>query len=249
MHCVLLLLLFFVIGGGLKFLVLALMISHLFFLLVLSTSTLLFAFEECRFFLVRHGQSYPNVDGRIVSSLENGVKSVNGLTDFGHTQARNAGQELYENLVVKSQVPKENILVISSPFSRAKETAEEIQSYLGCDIQIDSELRERWFGSWDEKADDNYENVWAEDAKDSKHTEFGVESVEAVARRTVKVLKAANQNRHSDHQIQALILVSHGDALQILQTSLLRKDLRTHRSLPHLNNCEVREVFLQRDIQ
>lgn len=38
----------------------------------------------------------------------------------------------------------------------------------------------------------------------------------------------------------AVVLVSHGDALQLLQCALAGRPAEQHRSLPHLENCGIR---------
>lgn len=40
----------------------------------------------------------------------------------------------------------------------------------------------------------------------------------------------------------AVVLVSHGDALQLLQCLLAGRPLEQHRSLPHLENCGIRAL-------
>ena len=45
-----------------------------------------------------------------------------------------------------------------------------------------------------------------------------------------------------EHQPWQVLLVAHGDVLQILQTAFTRVDVRTHRSLPHLETATVREL-------
>ena len=37
-----------------------------------------------------------------------------------------------------------------------------------------------------------------------------------------------------------VVMVSHGDSLQVLQTVLAGVDCAKHRSLPHLETCELR---------
>ena len=40
------------------------------------------------------------------------------------------------------------------------------------------------------------------------------------------------------------LLVSHGDALQILQTAFARREASAHRQLPHLQTAEIRRLLL-----
>ena len=49
------------------------------------------------------------------------------------------------------------------------------------------------------------------------------------------------EQRYSGRDI---LLVSHGDTLQILQAGFLRVDPSGHRRLPHLDTAEIRELRL-----
>ena len=84
-----------------------------------------------------------------------------------------------------------------------------------------------------------YALVWARDAECSTHTDQGVESVAAVAARVANLI--ADLERR--FQGTTVVLVSHGDTLQIGQTVFAGVPPETHRSLPHLNNCEVRPLM------
>ncbi|CAM9301534.1 unnamed protein product, partial [Hapterophycus canaliculatus] len=125
------------------------------------------------------GQSHANVAGKIVSGMEGGVDPANGLTEKGLEQARKAGQELKEVLLRAGCSPA-NTIVLTSPFSRAKETAEAIRDCLDCELREEKDLRERFFGDLDGGKDTNYEKVWALDAVSSRHGELGVEPASQV---------------------------------------------------------------------
>ncbi|CAN0447431.1 unnamed protein product, partial [Discosporangium mesarthrocarpum] len=75
-----------------------------------------------------------NRKGIIVSSLEEGIDPANGLTENGLEQARAAGREL-KSVMLKSGCMPANTVVLTSPFSRARETAKEIQECLECDLR------------------------------------------------------------------------------------------------------------------
>ncbi|CAM9107035.1 unnamed protein product, partial [Phaeothamnion confervicola] len=201
------------------------------------------------------GESHPNVRGTIVSSIEAGVLQENGLTDEGKQQAIAAGREL-QTLLQGAGVLPENTILLTSPFSRARETAEALQTCIGCEMRVDNDLRERWFGSLEGHLNDRYAEVWAEDARNAAAAPHGAESSAAVAARMAASLRRARketelrQRHYSGEGLPfaagpaALVLVSHGDALQILQCALAGADLRDHRRLPHLGNAEVRKLRL-----
>lgn len=115
------------------------------------------------------------------------------------------------------------------------------------------DLRERWFGDLDGEDDaPSYQKVWALDAMSARHGELGVEPANDVAARAAAVVhrvrkEVSIRQRYHTGEGQpfppgpsAVVLVSHGDALQLLQCLLAGRPLEEHRSLPHLENCGVR---------
>jgi glucosyl-3-phosphoglycerate phosphatase len=197
-----------------------------------------------RFVLLRHGQSRPNVAGLIVSRPSAGVEAKNGLTAAGREQAVTASGDLRAMLA-----PGERVLVLSSDFSRAWETASIVADLIpGSELRQDVRLRERFFGLYEGQSSSRYEDVWEQDAGlgTRRGTEWhlgskGVESVYCVRARMSQVVREVN----SLHSCRLVLLVSHGDALQILQT--LASDLPAfrHRELGHLENGEVRPLLLE----
>ncbi len=75
----------------------------------------------------------------------------------------------------------------------------------------------------------------------SSHTVGNVESADAVMERTTSLITALE----NDFKGEIFLLVSHGDALQILQTAFNKKPASVHRSLPHLETAEIREFILK----
>lgn len=88
----------------------------------------------------------------------------------------------------------------------------------------------------------------------SRHGELGVEPASEVAARAASVVHRIQKEvsvRRRFHTGEgqpfpagpsAIILVSHGDALQLLQCVLSGRPLEQHRSLPPLENCGVRAL-------
>ena len=103
---------------------------------------------------------------------------------------------------------------------------------------MEKQLRERNFGELNGGSDKRYPDVWAFDSESARHTEFGVESVFEVARRTrglVEELEGRMEGR-------TIILVAHGDVLQIMQAGLIMggEGSREHRKLQHINTADYR---------
>ena len=55
---------------------------------------------------------------------------------------------------------------------------------------------------------------------------------------------AVRRVEESAREGHVVLLVSHGDCLQILQTAFAGVDVSAHRSLPHLETCELRRLEL-----
>ncbi len=188
-----------------------------------------------RYFAMRHGHSLANQAGLIVSRPANGVGRY-GLSETGRGQV-GAGLSREHGL-------DRDTLILSSDFRRARESAEIAHSLLGCLAPpvFDERLRERDFGAYELGPDSAYEAVWKGDETSPDQRERGVESVNQVMAR-VTSLVADCESRYSG---LGLLLVSHGDALQILQTAFARRNGSRHRELAHLNTAEVRRLRLSR---
>jgi glucosyl-3-phosphoglycerate phosphatase len=186
-----------------------------------------------RFSVMRHAQSKANTAGIIVSRIENDRQGDYGLTEHGRRQALAAAQGC--------GLPGDT-LICSSGFARARQTAQIMRAYLGApEVVIAEALRERSFGHWEGSATVNYERVWAADETDPGHADGDVEPAAAVLDRATAFI-AQLERRHRERDI---LLVSHGDPLQILQAGLSGVDPSRHRSLPHLATAEIRRLCLR----
>ncbi|XP_008781273.1 uncharacterized protein LOC103701091 [Phoenix dactylifera] len=173
------------------------------------------------YWVLRHGKSIPNEKGLVVSSMENGTLEEYGLASEGIDQARLAGELLLKELEEKN-ILLETVRICCSPFSRTTQTAKEVANVLGisfesaqCKVML--ELRERFFGALFELfSHDKYSEIWAIDEKDPFVPPEGGESVADVASRLATAVAAIE----AEFQGCTILVVSHGDPLQILQTVL-----------------------------
>jgi probable phosphoglycerate mutase len=189
-----------------------------------------------RYRVMRHGQSKANEAGVIVSKIENDRRGDYGLSDLGLRQARAAADAC--------GLPAGTV-ICSSDFSRARQTAEIVRARLGAgEVIVTEALRERCFGDLEGSPVASYARVWGADAAGADETGAGhadgVEPAAAVLDR-VTALVADIERRYSGRDI---LLVSHGDTLQILQAGFLRLDPSRHRGLPPLATAEIRELRL-----
>jgi probable phosphoglycerate mutase len=184
-----------------------------------------------RYFAMRHGHSIANQQGIIVSHPDNGRERF-GLSELGRAQVK----ESLQNFGLLDI----NTIIVSSDFSRARESAEIASALLHSDesINLDLRLRERNFGELELASDSGYADVWQQDAENPDSQLRGVESVNQVMTRVTSVV-AEYEGRYTGATI---LLVSHGDALQILQTAFARMDGSSHRQLDHLHTAQIRQL-------
>ncbi len=167
---------------------------------------------------LRHGESEANIISKIVSNPKIGTKQY-GLTVKGGIQVKNTIQ--------KSRIQKD-IIIYCSDFLRTKQTAKVVSSLLNQQkIHTSIRLRERFFGIFDEKNSSNYNKIWAGDQKDSFQTEHNVESVDNVRKRLTYLIQYLERK----YKNKKILLISHGDTLQILYTLFQNKPGSYHRRL------------------
>ncbi|MBS3668094.1 MULTISPECIES: histidine phosphatase family protein [Halomonadaceae] len=181
-----------------------------------------------RYLLMRHGHSQANQQGVIVSSPERGIENF-GLSEYGEQQLA--------QLVADWQWPVPT-RVVHSDFLRTTQTAAHVAARFGLVPSVDTRLRERHFGELEGQGDDRYPRIWALDAEDAEHRHYQVEALSGVASRMQAVIAAWEQQVSGE----TILLVSHGDPLQILLTALANKPLTQHREQPALLPASVTQV-------
>ena len=186
-----------------------------------------------RYFAMRHGHSLANQQGIIVSLPQNGRENY-GLSEQGQ-------QQVADSLRLSEELDS-NVIILSSDFKRARETANIACASFNCLAPVTDEprLRERNFGDLELGSDSCYGEVWQHDKIDANSEFRGAESANQVmARVTALVIEC-----EARYQDATLLLVSHGDALQLLQTAFAKLDASVHRSLEHLETAEIRQLYL-----
>jgi len=186
-----------------------------------------------RYFVMRHGHSLANAQGIIVSHPQNGCSGF-GLSEQGCDQI--------EQSLQRASMLDGGTIILCSDFKRARETAEIAHSLLGCatPIVVESRLRERNFGDFELTSDSGYEDVWRQDKTNPDGAWRGVESANRVMLRVTSLIREIDEC-YADAKI---LLVSHGDALQILQAAFARRAATDHRQLEHLHTAEIRRLYL-----
>jgi len=184
-----------------------------------------------RYFLMRHGESLANRRGIIVSKPENALNGF-GLTPRGAEQVMQAA--------LNTRLDRDT-LVVSSDFKRAFETAEIMHSILSVSdtqVQIDTKLRERDFGDLELQDHGQYNDVWQHDLCHPNKRFKAVETVEQTLSRGLNVITKLEH----DYTGRNILLVGHGDVLQILSAFHHDINPRFHRSLATFENACLRSL-------
>ena len=131
---------------------------------------------------------------------------------------------------------------MSSDFLRAKESAETLQDIICASLEIryDKRLRERNFGNFELQNNAMYEKVWQQDEVSSNVQLNRVETINSVLSRVLPLVDELNQTLSN----QDILLVGHGDVLQILLAFYQGLDPKFHRTIAPLKNAELRSLPL-----
>lgn len=182
-----------------------------------------------KYFGMRHGEAETNVRGLIIGDPAKGTTAF-PLTDRG----RNAVRES-----LRSLSPVGDYVIVSSDFLRAKETAEIANDFLKAEALIfDERLRERFFGNYENGPDDHYDKIWQNDAKNPEQSFNGVEPANHVMERVTSVISDM-ENKYIG---KSILIVSHGDPLQFLETAMAKLPVTEHQKCPLLNLGEIKEL-------
>lgn len=178
-----------------------------------------------KYYFTRHGESYANAD-RIFAGI---VDSP--LTEKGRDEARAEGKRLEREKRTFS-------LIISSPLSRAYETATIIAEAVRYTSEILTLelLTERSFGALAGKP-------WSsvEDEASDLFVEFGGESIAELSERVVKALDCIRELSSGQ---QAVLIVGHGSWYQMANTLLHGKKAQSFLESMSIPNNKIVEFRL-----
>lgn len=168
-----------------------------------------------RLYLVRHGQTDWNVQGRLQGS------SNTPLNEAGRAQARRAGSSLGE--VIRS-----GVVVVSSPLDRARDTADIIAAQWGSEVHTDQRLVERNYGPWEglsEEEREQFDPLQHKAWKMGREPEYdGYENHATVGARMVEGILDWATGAPDD-----LLVVTHGSSARMAILHLLELQVAGRR--------------------
>ena len=207
-----------------------------------------------RYFGMRHGESVPSSQQRICSAMAAGIDPRNGLTERGRQESQAASDAWIADHgdTIRRAWQQGRLVIVSSPFSRSRETAEILVARLqhwhrqqgqALEIRLEAELRERDFGRFEGQSPSGplYRRIWDQDVTNPEGTPWGVESAAAVQRRGAALIARLEREAAADPD-RVTVLVSHGDTLKILQTSAQGQSAAAHQDASRVKPFHTGEI-------
>ncbi len=152
--------------------------------------------------LGRHGETDWNAEGRLQGHTDR------PLSDYGRRQAQQLAEELER---------EEIDAIYSSDLARARETAQIVGERLALPVELDPELREKDWGTWEGLT-----------AVERDRVEFAGESTEAHQERMLRALERISERHPGDGRV---LVVTHGGSMRRVQTAAMGL------ALPVVENC------------
>ena len=176
------------------------------------------------FYFVRHGQTVWNVENKICGVTDS------PLTELGREQARKTGQMLRKK-IDHGEIHIDEIM--TSPLSRAFDTAMEISHVIGVPVRIEPRLVEQNFGRWEGTARDGLE--FARAKENFADSYGGGESMMKTAQRIYNLIDDIEKEPEKTY-----LLVAHNGISRMIESYF--RDMRNEEFAAFgIKNAEVRE--------
>lgn len=177
-----------------------------------------------KLYFIRHGQSEWNVADRICGATDI------PLTDKGREQARESAKKIIDSKITAD-------IILYSPLSRAKDTAEIISELTGIPCQVEEALKEQNFGKYEGTSPRNAPNFQA--AKQQFINSYdGGESMLRLAQRIYNLLDRIKADNEKNY-----ILVAHNGIARVIKSYFEDMTNEEYASFG-VDNCSVTEFEL-----
>ena len=179
-------------------------------------------------YIVRHGQSLGNLRGGFAGRADY------PLSDLGHKQARITADFL-KDVNIEA--------VISSPLSRAMQTAEPIASDRGLEIIKKDEFMEMNFGEWEgmavDEVEEKYNGAFTQWKREMYKTVCpGGESMVGCFDRAINALS----NIAEEYNGKDICITTHGAIIKCLCCYLAGKPIEELQNIPWADNASVTKL-------
>ena len=180
--------------------------------------------------VVRHGQSVSNAERRFAGHQQS------PLTDHGRCQALALAARLRDAKISR---------VFSSDLDRAYETAKILAEPHGVSVEMDSRLREMYFGQWEGKTETEIVARWPEHWKGvfNPHSGFSAPDGESLYELRVRI-KTIYQEIINQSLGKLVLMVTHGNAIGALLADCLGVSY-ANSWVFQVSNCGLTRILIQ----
>lgn len=189
-----------------------------------------------RIYLIRHGESEGNVDKQLYKTIPDWKMN---LTEKGRMQAHSVG------LLLKHEFKTSSTMIYTSPWYRARQTADIINSHINCKLFEDPRLREQSWGNYQE--DYFHKKIEIERHKFGSFyysMPFG-ESGANVYDRISTFLETLYRDFKRDDFPENVIIVAHGLTNRIFIMRWFHWSVEEFENHKTPKNCEILKMILQ----
>ncbi|OGZ58923.1 MAG: hypothetical protein A3F94_00205 [Candidatus Spechtbacteria bacterium RIFCSPLOWO2_12_FULL_38_22] len=180
-----------------------------------------------KYFVMRHGYAGHNKLGMSISSIKTDNPKY-GLTQKGIKEVKKSALELKKKGGID--------VIVSSPLIRTRQTAEIVATQLGIeDIIFDKELIEIGVGNVDGKKFAEYEKLFKTEKEKFTENPHKGETLAALRERMMAVMNKLEKK----YKGKKILLVSHGDPIWMLETSM------QGRTVDETINCRLSNNYIK----
>lgn len=170
-----------------------------------------------KIYFTRHGQTFWNVENKICGATDI------GLTALGHQQARKLGEKIRDEKLPIN-------MILCSPLSRAKDTAQEIANITGLPLRVEERLREQNFGRFESTPRDGDEFKIAK-----THFIDSYDGGETMLKLAARIYSLLDDLKKDD---QTYLLVAHNGISRIIRSYFY--DMTNEAFAAYgIKNCEI----------
>lgn len=200
--------------------------------------------KPSKIILIRHGQSFSNLDLQIHASIPDFKIE---LTDLGKIQAMEAGVKIKEMLEGEDILYNPQVAVYNSPFYRTRQTAalikQSIKDYIVQEYE-DPRLREQEYGHLRgrEEAEqiDRERDAYSRFYFRIPDGEAGSDCFDRAKGFLNTIYRDFDDNDFPDN----VLIVSHGFFIRILLMAWLHLTIEEFENMRNLKNCEIVRLVL-----
>jgi isoleucyl-tRNA synthetase len=188
--------------------------------------------SENNFWILRHGEANHIVSGTIASGIETKANASH-LTEKGKKQIEESVKKLLKQLGKKKLD-----FIISSPYTRSKETSKIVAKITKAKIIFDKRLGELNVGEFNHRKVSEYHAFFSNSLQKFEKAPVGGETLTDVKKRTLSVLLDIRQKYNNKN----ILISGHGDPLWMMEAVTENCTNEQSLALPYIKIGELKKI-------